>query len=225
MAATALMLCTVAPAAEKEIKFDYKPPVVGKGLFDEKLVMLDRERGEYATNLASYAANLLNETRASTTAVADARKLLALAMHLSPRNQKALVVNHQLRRGVLPDTTDGVYSAGVFARLLLTRAQLLLREGGVQDRLLARAFIELATEMDPRNEEAVYAFELQRLDHGDFNWERITDYKEPEIFVPAPPAKVPEAAPAKKPEAKPAAKPTPRPASGRPGGTPGRRPG
>ncbi len=151
----AAVLCVAAPAAEKEIKFDYTPPVVGKGLFDDKLVMLDRERGEYATNLASYVANQVATTRASKSALDEARRLLALAMHLSPRNQKTLVVNHQLGRGVLPEPTNGVYSAGVFARLLLTRAQLLQREGGSQDVLLARAFIELATAMDPRNEEAV----------------------------------------------------------------------
>jgi hypothetical protein len=232
IAGCAVALC--AAAAEKDVKLEFKPPVVGKGLFDDKLVMLDRERGEYATNLASYAANQIATSRGSKESLEGARRYLGLAMHLSPRNQKALVVNHQLSRGILPDPTDGIYTAGVFSRLLLTRGQLLMREGGRQDVLLARMFIELATEMDPRNEDAVYAFELQRIDQGDFDWSIITDYKEPAPKPPAPeppPAEVapaagttPEAPPAAKPDEKAEAKPAP-PNPGRPGGPPGGPPG
>jgi hypothetical protein len=31
--------------------------------------------------------------------------------------------------------------------------------------------------MDPKNEDAVYASEVQRLDHGSVNWNEVTDYK------------------------------------------------
>jgi len=225
VAALAVVLHGVSPAEPKKVEFEFKPPVVGGGLFTDDLNMLDRERGEFASNLAAHGANVVAASRASKTALEEARRLLGLAMHLSPRNREALVINHQLRKGIVPEATEGVYSAGVFARLLLTRAQLLDREGGYQDKLLGRAFIELATEMDPRNEDAVYAFELQRLDHGDFDWTMITDYKAPEKkpIVPAPPP-VEESAPEPKPEAKPAEKPAAKPGGGRPGGPPGRRP-
>jgi hypothetical protein len=31
--------------------------------------------------------------------------------------------------------------------------------------------------MDPKNEDAVYASEMQRLDHGSVNWKSLTDVK------------------------------------------------
>jgi len=35
----------------------------------------------------------------------------------------------------------------------------------------------LAAERDPRNEDAVYASELQRLDHGKVDWADLMDVK------------------------------------------------
>jgi hypothetical protein len=209
MAVLVAALTVVATAEGKKAEFDYNPPEVGNGMFTDDLNMLDRERGEFASNLAAHAANQVAEARASKASLDAARRLIGLARHLSPRNREALVINHQLKKGIIPEKTEGVYSPGVFARLLLTRAQLLDRDGGFQDKLLARAFIELATEMDSRNEDAVYAFELQRLDHGDFDWSVVTDYKEPVKKAPAPapvddpmPEAKPDAAPEKKPEPK-----------------------
>ena len=43
--------------------------------------------------------------------------------------------------------------------------------------LLARIFTELAAEMDPKNDDAVYASELQRLDQGGVDWSALTDVK------------------------------------------------
>lgn len=219
MVAVLVMTAQIAASApDRKVEFEYKPPVVGKGIFTADLNMLDRERGEFASNLAAHAANEVAAARASKGSLERARRLIGLAMHLSPRNKQALVINHQLRKGLLPETTDGVYSPGVFARLLLTRAQLLDRDGGYQDKLLARAFIELATEMDARNEDAVYAFELQRLDHGDFDWSMITDFREPEKKPLVPP---PGVEPASK--AKPETKPEEKPAGTARRGPPGRR--
>ena len=162
IAVCAVVLAASAGAASED--FGYDPPTVVESRFDENLTMLDRERGEYATNLATHAANLLNTEGTDKATLEEARRLLALAMHLSPRNRKVLVVNSQLRRGVMPEKTEGAYSAGVLARLLLTRAELLRREGGnAQNGLLSRCFVELAADLDPRNEDAVYAFELQRI--------------------------------------------------------------
>ena len=164
-----------AAADERAGGFDYRPPQTEAKCFDGQLGMLERERGEYATHLATHAANLVVEAKADAAALEQARRLIALALQLSPRNRKALVVNYQLRSGILPEATVGEYSAGVLARLLTSRADLLLREGGAQNELLARAFIDLAARMDPRNEDAVFAAELQRLDHGEFNWAALTD--------------------------------------------------
>jgi hypothetical protein len=61
------------------------------------------------------------------------------------------------------------------ARLLLTRGQLLEKQAGEENKILARYFIQLAAEIDPKNEDAVYASEVQRLDHGALDWKLITD--------------------------------------------------
>jgi len=167
-------------AAEGPAKFAWTPPKIGAGLFDDKLGMLDREREEYATNLANHAAAKVVEGKASPASLAEARKLLALAMHLCARDRKALVVNFQLGKGMMPVVDPNDYSAEVLARLLLTRAELLNKQNGPQDRFLARCFIELSAQLDPHNEDAIYACELQRIDHGDVDWKMLTDVK-PEL--------------------------------------------
>jgi hypothetical protein len=166
-------------AAEEKRQFTWNPPKTGRGLFTNDLGMLDREREEYATNLANLAANTVSRNKASLASLEEARRLIALALHISPRNRRALVVNFQLAKSIIPEPAQGDYSREVFARLLLTRGQLLEKQGGAQNSLLARTFIELAAEMDPKNEDAVYASEVQRLDHGRVDWKTYTDAPEP----------------------------------------------
>lgn len=162
--------------AEEPVKsFPWDAPKVVTSIFTQDLGMLDSEREEYATNLATIAANRLATAKASPASLADARRMLALALQLSPRNKRAVVVNFQLTKGVLPEMTESNYSPPVFARLILTRGQLLAKQGGDENQKLARYFIQLAAEMDPKNEDAVYASEVQRLDHGAVDWSTVTD--------------------------------------------------
>ena len=162
-------------AAEAPKSFQWDPPKVARSLFTADLGMLDSEREEYATNLASQAANQVVASKASTQALADARRMLALALHLAPRNKRAIVVNFQLAKGLLPEVTESNYSPQAFARLLLSRGQLLEKQGGDENHRLARLFVHLAAGMDPKNEDAVYASEVHRLDHGTLDWSVITD--------------------------------------------------
>lgn len=141
--------------------------------------MLDSERDDYATNFAVYAANQIAASKASVASLEQAYRVISLALQLSPRNKRALVLNFQLSKGVLPDVTEGNYSPQVFARLILTRGQLLAKQAGSENTHLARYFIQVAAEIDPKNEDAVYASELQRLDHGVLNWAAITSSPEP----------------------------------------------
>ena len=170
-------------AVEVPKPFQWEPPVVAHSLFTPELGMLDSEREEYATNLASLAANQVVAAKASPQSLAEARRLVALALHLSPRNKRAIVVNFQLTKGILPEVTAGNYSSQAFARLLLSRGQLLEKQGGDENQRLARMFVQLAAGMDPKNEDAVYASEVHRLDHGVVDWSVIMDS----------PAKKPEA--------------------------------
>lgn len=162
-------------AAEAPKAFTWDPPKVVRGLFTRELGMLDSEREEYATNLAIIAANQVAVSKASPQSLADARRMLALALHLSPRNKRALVASFQLSKGVLPERAEGNYGTQAFARLLFTRGQLLEKQGGAEDVALARIFIQLAASMDPRNEDAIYASEIHRIDHGGVDWSGITD--------------------------------------------------
>ena len=97
------------------------------------------------------------------------------------------MANYQLNRGMVPAPVESDYSEEVLARLLFTRAQLLRKQGGQEDQLLARIFVELAAELDPRNEDAVYASELLRLDHGRIDWKLFTDVKSARLGVPKTP--------------------------------------
>lgn len=155
--------------------FAWVAPKVEQSLFKGDLGMLDAEREEYATNLANLAGNEIAAAKASPASLADARKLLALALQLSPRNKRAVVLNFQLAKGVLPEKVETNYSPQTFARLILTRGQLLEKQGGAENQMLGHYFIQLAAELDPKNEDAVYASEVQRLDHGAMDWAAITD--------------------------------------------------
>ena len=172
---------------EEKPKFSYKPPVVERQLFSKDINMLAEERDQYATNLATYAANMVVDTDASPDSLAECRRMLALAMHLSPRNRQALIVNFQLKKGVIPQVKKSDYSASVLSRLLMSRSLLLSQGNREDEQLLARCFVEMAATLDPRNEDAVFAFEIQRLDHGDVDWNELMDSKKPvEVPEPAP---------------------------------------
>jgi hypothetical protein len=182
--AIVLSLCLPVFAAEEKAKFEWNPPNTGAGVFTEALGLLDREREEYADNLTGYASNQVAAAKASVASLAEARRLVALALHLAPRNRKALVLSFQLSRGLLPEPVPGDYRPDVLAGLLYARGQTLKQQGGVENGLLARVFTELAAEMDPKNDDAVYASELQRLDHGSVDWAALTDVKPAESEEP-----------------------------------------
>lgn len=169
-----LLGCLLAVADEKPA-FDWKPPAIDNGIFTRELGMLDSEREEFATNLAIHASNRVASSKADAAALAQARRTLALAQLLSPRNKRALITSFQLSKGIMPETVPGNYSPQAFSRLLLTRGQLLENQGGAENTLMARFFMALAAEMDPTNEDAVYASELRRIDHGPIDWKSITD--------------------------------------------------
>lgn len=164
-------------ADEKEKSFEWKKPEIGRGLFTDEVGMLPQERELFATSLAGYAVNRLVKEGATKEALARARQILALAMHLAPRNRLSLVANYQLSRGYLPQPVEQSYRDEVLAGLIFTRAQALRERDDAESRMLAKIFIELAAEINPKNEDAVYASEIQRLDFGGIDWSAITDEK------------------------------------------------
>jgi hypothetical protein len=164
----------VLRADEGDRPFAWAPLKVPVSAFTRDLGMLDAERDEYATNLANCAASGITQSKASPASLERGQRLLAVALNLSPRNRRAIIVNFQLAKGMLPDEVKGDYSPQVLARLLLTRGQLLFKTESQENRLLARMFFQLAAELDPKNEDAVYASEVDRLDHGNVDWTYLT---------------------------------------------------
>jgi len=181
---TLLFAClgsALAPAQEEEAKaFEFVPLVVERSLFSDQVKMMTKERDEYATNLAIFAGNFVIERKASALSLETARRMLAVALHLSPRNRNALVIGFQLKKGILPEGHKADYSPAVLSRLLLSRGRLLSQEEAEDGKLLARCFVEIAAIIDPRNEDAVFEFEIQRLDHGDVDWEALYDVRKKE---------------------------------------------
>lgn len=86
-----------------------------------------------------------------------------------------MVLKHQLGKGILPKKVEMQYSPKTLASLFVTRAETLFEQKGEKNILLARALIDVAATADPMNEDAVYAFELQKIDYGAFPWEKFTD--------------------------------------------------
>lgn len=89
--------CSLAAEADGA-KFAYKAPVVGPGLFSDELGMMDKEREEYALNIANYVGNRIAESKGSAESLAQGRRLIALSLHLSPRNRKAVVMNFNSKK-------------------------------------------------------------------------------------------------------------------------------
>ncbi len=171
-----LMVLTVLPVLAKgELQGDYKSPMINRRLFGDELSMVNNERDEYATNLTAFAVKTVQQQKGSQASLDKARNLLGLALHLSPRNRKSVVVSKQLAEGVMPESVAADYGSEVFAKLLLARGQLLEKQKGESNALLARYFIALSAAMDPRNEDAVYESEIQRIDHGELSWAVMTD--------------------------------------------------
>lgn len=164
---------------EGEQKFVYTAPVVQKVLFDDSVGIFEQERKDFASNLAVYAANNTIAKKASEESLEDARRILALALHLDRRNREAMIINGQLRRGVLPEIKKADYNPRSFSRLLLARAKLLRKNNQERQKLLARCFIELAAMIDPRNEDAVFEYENQLIDDGEIDWRLLTEAAKP----------------------------------------------
>lgn len=189
-------------AADPPKPFAWELLKVTQSMFTSDLGMLDSERDEYATSLASQAANEVVAAKASAPSLAGARRMLALALHLSPRNKRAVVLNFQFSKGIMPEVTPGSYSPQALARLLLTRGQLLEKQGGEEDKQVARLFVAMAAGMDPKNEDAVYASEVHRLDHGPIDWSTLENPppKSPDKSPAPAPEKIPEKPPGKTPD-------------------------
>ncbi len=61
------------------------------------------------------------------------------------------------------------------AKLLIAQSKALAKLGGEDNVYLSGLLLAAAVEMDPDNEDAVFALELYKLDMAEIDWEPITD--------------------------------------------------
>lgn len=148
---------------------------IQKSVFSAESGLLDQEREQYANQLANYATQLLVKETPTPVLMLEVRKVLALALQLSPRNKQAMVLNFQLAKDILPPKEAAVNAIEkeALAKLLFVRAEELKKQGGEENLKLSRYFTQLSAEMDPKNVDYVYASELNRLDHGPVDWEDL----------------------------------------------------
>lgn len=171
---------------QPEKPFVFKSPIVRESVFKDDLGVLDREREDYAGAIATFTANYVVARKADADSLIFARRALGLALHLSSRNKKAMVTKFQLSKGTMPQKVDPKYSSKALSAMFVARAETLFQQKGEKNRLLARALIDLAVTIDPHNEDAIYAFELQKIDYGELSWGQFTDVPKDKAKIPTP---------------------------------------
>ncbi len=154
---------------------EWEPLKVVESAFSRKAAIMDAEREQYATTLTGLAIKEIRDSNGSKKSLGKARKLMALALHLSPRNKPAVIANAQLSKGSIPKEIELEYPKAGFARVLLARSGLLEKQPGDENKLLARYMAGVAVDLDPENEDAIYLSEVHRLDHGELDWSKLTD--------------------------------------------------
>ncbi|QQL44258.1 hypothetical protein [Sulfuriroseicoccus oceanibius] len=182
----AALICAVNPLRAGDDGFGYIVPEQNGEVFSaEGLGMIMAEREEYSRNLAATANQLLRESALSDDGElqVDAKKaeammplvnrLMALAVELSPRTKATIVINHQLKKGLVAKHYKPEVQPRTLASLMQMRATRLLDEGGAENIHLAGCLLDLAVALDPQNEDAIFGLELLRMDGHAPDWAKI----------------------------------------------------
>ena len=169
LAAAVIAACSMVCA----LAGSYRAPVVEPARFaGEEIALSAIDRDKLATSLAGHVANTV-EPDANVRQLTKARRLLGLALHMSPRNRAAVVTSFQFSRGHAPKKVAADYSAATLAELLQTQARSLLAKKTEADTSLAGYLLDAAVEIDIANESAVYELEIYKKDVGRVDWDRL----------------------------------------------------
>jgi hypothetical protein len=154
------------PAGEGERKVFVRPLVPVALFTPEKTALLEPECERIASFLARYAAEKLTDDvlNGSATARARGRLLLTVSMHLQPMNPSAVHCGLRWLDGQRPSLPPPGEPLRVFSNFLLSAAQRQSDKPAPAREALARVLIRLAADLDPENEDAIYASELQDRD-------------------------------------------------------------
>jgi len=166
---------TIAQKAKKvKLQGKYKIVDIQEAFFKTGLSMLAKEQDEYAEHLTNFALNQIVLNNGNQESLSNARKYIALALHLSPRNKGAVIANFQLSKGLLPRKINQGFSAKALSSLLTARAKMQSESKEVKDQQLSGYFSDLAAGLNPENEDAVYAAQMYKMDNGVVNWALLT---------------------------------------------------
>ena len=158
-------------SAEKEI--GYEEPIVTKALFTgEEIAILAVDRDKLATNIAAFVVNSIKPD-GKAGQLDTATRLIGLALHLNPRNRLAVVANFQFKKGLSPRKVEPEYSPVTLAELLQRKAELIHKQGGDLNAMLAGYMLAAAVDIDPRNETAIYQLEMYRKAVAEIDWTPI----------------------------------------------------
>jgi hypothetical protein len=152
------------PPAEDHAKRAFVRPNVPVARFThEKTALLEPECERIASFLARYAAEKLTDEvlEGSAPALARGRLLLAVSLHLQPLNAPAVHCGLRWLDGKRPTLPPPGEDVRVFSNFLLSAAKRQADKPSPARDALARTLVRLAADIDPENEDAVYASELQ----------------------------------------------------------------
>jgi len=149
----------------------YEKIVVKKAIFSD-VAMTDLEKNLYAEYIAEYVADVLLSEGTTKEKILTARKCLLVAMHLSPKNKKAVQLNEGLIEETIPKQVSE-FSAEALTTLLIHRARLLKKEKGENNRELAFAFMEISSEMTPHHDLLAIDSDSEGEEGEELNWRDI----------------------------------------------------
>ena len=139
-------------------------PKVPAALFThEKTALLEPECERIASFLARYAAREYTAAvlRADAPARSRARLLLTVSLHLQPLNAPAVHCGQRWADGQPPNLPPPAEDLRVFTNVLLSAARRQTDKSSPARETLSRILIRLAADLDPENEDAILASELQ----------------------------------------------------------------
>jgi hypothetical protein len=128
-----------------------------------KTALLEVECERIAAFLARHAAEKYTAAvlRGEKEATSQGRLLLTISLHLAPLNAAAVHCCDRWTEGKAPTLPSPGEELQTFSTFLLLAAQRQGGEPGSAREALARVLTRLAADFDPRNEDAIFASEVQ----------------------------------------------------------------
>ncbi|HEX2748507.1 MAG TPA: hypothetical protein VHM91_10945 [Verrucomicrobiales bacterium] len=142
-------------------------PNVPAALFtSDKTALLEPECERIAVYLARYAAEKYTAgvLRGEPEAMTKGRLLLAISLHLQPMNGNAVQCATRWLDGKEPTLPPPQENLRVFSNFLLSAAVRQMDKPAPAREALSRILNRLAADLDPENEDAIYASEIQDRD-------------------------------------------------------------